>query len=81
MGIPNAAFPYLALKDLTPVVPEVYDAWVDNEIEVIILPDRHHWQEIPDLLINHSLVTTPDTERSTVTVRASPSLERQRELP
>ena len=26
-------------------------------------------------------VTTPDTERSTVTVRASPSLERQRELP
>ena len=57
MGIPNAAFPYLALKDLTPVVPEVYDAWVDNEIEVIILPDRHHWQEIPDLLINHSLLT------------------------
>ena len=29
----------------------------------------------------YGFVTTPDTERSTVTVRASPSLERQRELP
>ncbi|MDJ0581594.1 serine/threonine phosphatase [Crocosphaera sp.] len=57
MGIPSAAFPYLTLKDLNPVIPEVYDAWVDNETEVIILPHRHHWQEIPDLLINHSLLT------------------------
>ncbi|MGK7879536.1 MAG: serine/threonine phosphatase [Crocosphaera sp.] len=57
MGIPSAAFPYLTLKDLNPVIPEVYDAWVDNETEVIVLPDRHHWQQIPDLLINHSLLT------------------------
>ncbi len=57
MGIPSIAFPYLTLKDLTPVVPEVYDAWLDNESEVILLPDRNHWQLIPDLLINQSLLT------------------------
>ena len=57
MGIPSVAFPYLTLKDLTPVVPEVYDAWIDNDTEVILLPDRNHWQAIPDLLINHSLLT------------------------
>ncbi|MDJ0844227.1 serine/threonine phosphatase [Crocosphaera sp.] len=57
MGIPGTAFPYLALKDLVPVVPEVHDAWLDNETEVILLPDRNHWQLIPDLLINHSLLT------------------------
>ncbi len=57
MGIPGVAFPYLLLKDLTPVVPEIYDAWIDNETEIILLPDRSHWQLIPDLLINHSLLT------------------------
>ncbi|MGK7883570.1 MAG: serine/threonine phosphatase [Crocosphaera sp.] len=57
MGIPSAAFPYLTLKDLNPVIPEVYDAWVDNETEVVVLPNRHHWQQISDLLINHSLLT------------------------
>lgn len=57
MGIPSLAFPYLTLKDLIPMLPEVYDGWIDNEIEVILLPDRTHWQLIPDLLINHSLLT------------------------
>ncbi|EAZ88511.1 serine/threonine phosphatase [Crocosphaera chwakensis] len=57
MGIPAIAFPYLTLKDLTPIIPEVYDGWIDNEIEIILLPDRTHWQGIPDLLINHSLLT------------------------
>ncbi|ACB49501.1 probable protein phosphatase [Crocosphaera subtropica ATCC 51142] len=60
MGIPAHAFPYLTLKDLTPVVPEVYDAWTAwtvNETEVILLPDRTHWQTIPDLVIHQSLLT------------------------
>lgn len=57
MGIPSIAFPYLTLKDLNPLIPPVYDAWLDNETEVILLPDRSHWQVIPDLLINHSLLT------------------------
>ena len=33
MGIPRVAFPYLILKDLNPIIPEVYDAWVDNETD------------------------------------------------
>ncbi len=57
MGIPSLAFPYLALKDLTPVLPKVYDGWLDNEREIILLSDRTHWQTISDLLINHSLLT------------------------
>ncbi|MGK7953822.1 MAG: serine/threonine phosphatase [Crocosphaera sp.] len=57
MGIPSVAFPYLLLKELTPVIPEVHDAWIKNETEIILLPDRNHWQLIPDLLINHSLLT------------------------
>ncbi|MDJ0660060.1 MAG: serine/threonine phosphatase [Crocosphaera sp.] len=57
MGIPPSAFPYLVLQDLVPLVPEVHDAWLDNETEFILLPDRSQWQLIPDLLINHSLLT------------------------
>ncbi|MDJ0510010.1 MAG: serine/threonine phosphatase, partial [Crocosphaera sp.] len=57
MGIPSLAFPYLALKDLTPVLPKVYDGWLDHEREIILLSDRTHWQSISDLLINHSLLT------------------------
>lgn len=57
MNIPSLAFPYLLLKDLTPIVPEVYDGWIDNETEVILLSDRTHWPTIQDLLINHSLLT------------------------
>ncbi|WP_107667334.1 serine/threonine phosphatase [Cyanothece sp. BG0011] len=57
MNIPSLAFPYLLLKDLTPIVPEVYDGWIDNETEVILLGDRTHWPTIQDLLINHSLLT------------------------
>ena len=56
-GIPSLAFPYLALKDLTPILPKVYDGWLDHETEIILLSDRTHWQTIPDLLINHSLLT------------------------
>ncbi|MEL4898631.1 serine/threonine phosphatase [Crocosphaera sp. Alani8] len=57
MGIPSAAFPYIMLQDLKPIVPQVYDAWTDQDTEYILLPDRNHWQSIPDLLMNHSLLT------------------------
>jgi protein phosphatase len=57
MGIPTLAFPYITLKDLNPILPEVYDGWMENSTEVILLADRSHWQKIPDLLINHSLLT------------------------
>ncbi|MEA5533462.1 serine/threonine phosphatase [Crocosphaera sp. XPORK-15E] len=57
MGIPTLAFPYFTLKDLSPTLPEVHDGWLENDIEVILLPDRRHWQPISDLLINESLLT------------------------
>jgi protein phosphatase len=56
MGIPSIAFPYIILKDLAPILPEVYDGWIEESTEVILLPDRSHWQLLPDLLINQSLL-------------------------
>ncbi len=56
MGIPSLAFPYIILEDLAPMLPEVYDGWKEESTEVILLPDRSHWQLLPDLLINQSLL-------------------------
>ncbi|HAC63503.1 MAG TPA: serine/threonine protein phosphatase [Cyanothece sp. UBA12306] len=55
MGIPDLAVPYLTLKDLSPKIPRVHDAWLEDEREVILLPNRLHWQKLSDVLINQSL--------------------------
>jgi protein phosphatase len=47
-GIPELAQPYLALKDCAPVVPMVHDAWLEENIQVILLDDRTHWQRLSE---------------------------------
>ncbi|GBF79538.1 serine/threonine phosphatase [Aphanothece sacrum] len=55
IGLPNLALPYLSFPDLYPIIPEVHDAWIEEETEVILLPDRTHWQVLSTLLIEESL--------------------------
>lgn len=47
-GIPELAQPYLALKDYTPIVPLVHDAWLEENTQVILLDDRTHWQRLSE---------------------------------
>lgn len=55
IGMPNLALPYFSFPDLYPIIPEVHDAWIEEETEVILLPDRTHWQPLSTLLMEESL--------------------------
>ncbi|ACK66297.1 protein serine/threonine phosphatase [Rippkaea orientalis PCC 8801] len=57
MGIPNLASPYFTLKDFSPTIPKVHDAWLEEDREVILLPNRSEWQKLSDLLIHQPLPT------------------------
>ena len=49
IGIPTHALPYLILKEYTPIVPEIYDAWQQSDRGVVLLPDRSQWQLLKEL--------------------------------
>ncbi|MBE9170177.1 serine/threonine phosphatase [Pleurocapsales cyanobacterium LEGE 06147] len=44
LGIPIQALPYLMLQNYTPIVPEIYDTWQQDDRGVVLLPDRSQWQ-------------------------------------
>jgi protein phosphatase len=46
LELPELAFPYYQLQQFSPVVPEVHDAWQQGNQQVILLPDRSHWQSL-----------------------------------
>jgi protein phosphatase len=39
-GIPPVALPYLKLERLNPTIPKIYDAWLEDDLEIFLLPDR-----------------------------------------
>ncbi|WP_019508403.1 serine/threonine phosphatase [Pleurocapsa sp. PCC 7319] len=49
VGIPIHALPYLILEKYTPTVPQIYDAWQQQEQGVVILPDRSQWKLLTEL--------------------------------
>jgi protein phosphatase len=57
IGMPNIALPYFSFPDLYPIIPEVHDAWIEEQTEVILLPDRSHWQPLSTLIIQEYLPT------------------------
>ncbi|MEM1368670.1 MAG: serine/threonine phosphatase [Cyanobacteria bacterium P01_H01_bin.15] len=52
--LPEAALPYLNLQDL-PAIPELQDAWIENEQQVLLISDRSDWQPIAELWSERSL--------------------------
>jgi protein phosphatase len=49
IGIPNLAKAYVVLQPETPsVIPLIHDAWQQDNIQVILIEDRSHWQLLLD---------------------------------
>ncbi|MEQ9671236.1 serine/threonine phosphatase [Coleofasciculus sp. G2-EDA-02] len=58
LGIPAIAQPYLALKQSHyPTVPEVHDAWQQDNQAVMLIQDRSGWQLLSDLWGSEELST------------------------
>lgn len=55
IGMPDSVLPYLTLKELSPTIPTVHDAWLEEDKEVILLPNRSHWQKLSALLLSENL--------------------------
>jgi protein phosphatase len=49
IGLPTHALPYLILEKYTPTVPQIYDAWQQQDQGVVLLPDRSQWPLVTDL--------------------------------
>jgi protein phosphatase len=49
IGLPTHALPYLILEKYTPTVPQIYDAWQQQDQGVVLLPDRSQWQLVTEL--------------------------------
>jgi protein phosphatase len=49
IGIPIYALPYLILERYTPVIPELYDAWQQEDRGAVVISDRSSWQSQIDL--------------------------------
>jgi protein phosphatase len=56
-GIPAIAFPYLSLAEFCPTVPELYDAWKNEETgqEFLVISEPESWQLLSDALQNQSI--------------------------
>lgn len=50
LALPELAFPYFKLRDLYPTIPDVYDAWCEENNEYVLLADRQSWPHLIELL-------------------------------
>ncbi len=58
LGIPKSARAYLSLhQSYYPTLPEVHDAWLHDEVAVILLEDRSQWQILGNLWGSEELST------------------------
>jgi protein phosphatase len=49
VGVPTHALPYLMLEKYAPIIPEIYDAWQQQDRGIVLLPDRSRWQLLTEL--------------------------------
>ncbi|MBE9222328.1 serine/threonine phosphatase [Cyanobacterium stanieri LEGE 03274] len=55
-GIPGLAFPYLTLTEYSPLVPDLLDAWQDDQgSEYVIINQRDNWQSLSHFLSNNNI--------------------------
>jgi protein phosphatase len=48
--IPSLAKPYIALQaGVHSEIPSIHDAWQENEIQVVLIENRSHWQHLVEL--------------------------------
>ncbi|MBD2295343.1 serine/threonine phosphatase [Anabaena sphaerica FACHB-251] len=50
IGIPSLAQAYVALQsEMPPGIPVIHDAWQQDNMQVVLIEDRSHWQLLLDL--------------------------------
>ena len=47
--LPYHALPYLVLEEYAPMIPPIHDAWQDQDLGVVLLPERSSWQSLTEL--------------------------------
>ncbi|MFB2897106.1 serine/threonine phosphatase [Aerosakkonemataceae cyanobacterium BLCC-F50] len=48
--VPEIAQAYLELKEeFDPVVPNIHDAWIEDDREIVLIEDRSHWPTLVEL--------------------------------
>ncbi|MGI8499809.1 MAG: serine/threonine phosphatase [Hassallia sp.] len=48
--IPSLAKPYIALQPGShPEIPSIHDAWQENQMQVVLIENRSHWQHLVEL--------------------------------
>ncbi|MFM2063076.1 MAG: hypothetical protein RLZZ507_2746 [Cyanobacteriota bacterium] len=49
IGIPSLAQAYVALQqEMPPAIPVIHDAWQQDNMQVVLIEDRSHWQLLMD---------------------------------
>lgn len=55
LALPPLALPYFKLQDLTPKIPEIYDAWCEEETEIILIANQADGQPLTELFTQEPL--------------------------
>lgn len=55
LGLPAVAIPYLQRRELCPKIPEIYDAWREGDLEVMLLEERQNWPRLDELLAQETV--------------------------
>ncbi|MGA9382496.1 MAG: serine/threonine phosphatase [Phormidium sp.] len=54
--VPEIAKAYLALKaEFEPIVPNLHDAWLEDDREILLIEDRSQWPTLLDLWKDHQI--------------------------
>lgn len=54
--VPEIAKAYLALKtEFEPIVPNLHDAWIEDDREILLIEDRSQWPTLVDLWKDHQI--------------------------
>jgi protein phosphatase len=55
IGIPNIAQTYVALQQqMLPGIPIIHDAWQQDNMQIILIKDRSHWQLLTEVWQNYT---------------------------
>lgn len=55
-SLPEIVKAYLALKaEFDPILPNIHDAWSEEDCEIILIEDRSHWPSLVDLWKDHQI--------------------------
>jgi protein phosphatase len=55
LGLPALAIPYLQRRELGSKIPEIYDAWREGDLEIMLLEERQSWPRLDEVLAQETV--------------------------